>query len=100
MAKDKLTKSDLVNKIAADTGLSKVSVERTMASLQENIIQAVVDGKSVTLSNFVSFTPSVRNGRDEWVNPRNKKVMKVKEKTIVKAKPLKAFLDRVAGFKK
>lgn len=93
---DRLTKSRLVDEVAAKTGLTKVAVEKTITEVQNSIIEAVSDGKRVTLSNFVSFTPSIRKPR-KMLNPKTKKLMDVREKQIVKVSVLEHFEEKVSG---
>lgn len=94
MNEKRLTKSELVTQIASETGLTKADVRRVIGSMQENIIDAVSQGKRVTLTNFMSFVAETRNGR-QMVNPRTREEMFVKEHQIVRSTALKDFADRV-----
>lgn len=96
MATDRLTKSELVDEIAQGANLSKADARRAIAQLQESIINAVAEGKSVTLTRFVSFAPQVREER-EWTNPSTGESTTLPEKNLVKVTALASFKDRVAG---
>jgi DNA-binding protein HU-beta len=59
-----MTKSDLVAKIAARSGVAKVDVERTLRSFEEVVQEAVAtDGEKVSIPGFVSFERVQRAGR-------------------------------------
>lgn len=95
MADDKLTKSDLVNEIADNTGLTKADVTRVLNQFQDSVIAGVSDGKKVSLSKFITLAPAVRAART-MKNPQTGEDLKVPEKRVVKVKALKSFNDAVA----
>lgn len=89
-----VTKADLVSHIAGETGLKKVEVERTLASLTGAIKQSLEDGKKVTLVGFGTFLVaehSTRMGRD----PRTKQPIQIPASKKVKFKPGKAMKTAV-----
>ena len=89
---ESLRKADLIDAVAAKADLSKADVGRALAAIQETIIEAVADGKKVSLTGFVSFDPIVqaaRNGR----NPRTGEELFIPERRSVRVRPLKAFKD-------
>lgn len=98
MTNDRLTKSELVDDIAKETGLTKVDVRKVIAELQESIIAAVANGQAVTLTRFMSFTPHVRE-EAPWTNPATGEKTTIDEKQIVKLSALAYFKDRVADRK-
>lgn len=89
---ESLRKSDLIVQVAEKAGISKADAGRAIEALQETIIDAVANGKKVTLTGFVSFDPSIqsaRNGR----NPRTGEELFIPERKSVRVRPLKAFKE-------
>lgn len=95
MTADRLTKSELVDELADETGLTKVDVRKVLTQLQESVITAVADGRSVTLTRFMSFTPQLRE-ESPWTNPGTGEKTVIPEKQIVKLTALENFKERVA----
>jgi DNA-binding protein HU-beta len=93
MAKS-ITKADLVNSIAGDTGLKKVEAERALKATISAIQSALVGGKKVTLVGFGTFSVShraARMGRD----PQSKKPIQIPASNSIKFKPGKAMKEAV-----
>lgn len=93
-----LAKAELIKQVAEDTGETKAAVERIINSLQENIIDAVADGKEIRLTNFASFSPETRSAR-VIKNPHTKEEISVPEMRVAKIKPLSKFRERVSSKK-
>jgi len=91
---DLLKKEELVAAIAEETNLTKADVTRVLASLQENITKAVVDGKQVKLPGFLAFEARTNAART-MRNPSTGEPIQVAEKKVVKVRPLTAFADTV-----
>ena len=65
-----MTKSDLIDALAADTGLTKADGDRFLKSFTSNVEKALKRGDSLTLIGFGTFSVSHRaahTGR----NPQN-----------------------------
>ncbi len=93
MAKS-VTKADLVNSIAGETGLKKVEAERALKATISAIQAALVGGQKVTLVGFGTFSVShraARMGRD----PQTKKPIQIPASNSVKFKPGKAMKEAV-----
>ena len=50
-----MTKADIVNEIAKNTGIEKVTVQKTVEALMETIKHSMVTGNNVYLRGFGSF---------------------------------------------
>ena len=65
-----MTKSDLIDALAADTGLSKSDADRFLKSFTSNVEKALKRGDSLTLIGFGTFSVSNRAARTGR-NPQN-----------------------------
>ncbi|MBO7202320.1 MAG: integration host factor subunit beta, partial [Paludibacteraceae bacterium] len=55
-----MTKADIVNEIAKETGIDKLTVLKTVESFMENIKDSLSQGKNVYLRGFGSFVVKER----------------------------------------
>lgn len=58
-----MNKSDLVDAIAADCGISKASANSALDSFMENVAKALEGGDTVSLVGFGTFNVSQRQAR-------------------------------------
>ena len=65
-----MTKSDLIDALAADTGLSKADSDRFLKSFTSSVEKALKRGDSLTLIGFGTFSVSNRAARTGR-NPQN-----------------------------
>lgn len=91
-----INKLELVNELAERLGVSKVEAERNLTTLQEIIVENVVEGNEVKLSGFIHLYPTTQKARTVK-NPSNGEEIEVPEKTTVRARVLGKFKDRVSG---
>lgn len=90
-----MTKVELVAKIAADAGLTKVQAEKALNCFIAATTAAIKGGDKVTLVGFGTFsavTRAARTGR----NPQTGKAIKIAAKTNGKFTPGKALKDLTA----
>jgi len=80
-----MNKSELVNAIAADSGLTKAASEKALNSIMGAITGAVKKGDRVSLVGFGSFSVSQRSARTGR-NPQTGKEIKIPAKKVVKFK--------------
>jgi DNA-binding protein HU-beta len=90
-----MTKTDLVDQMAQDAGISKVAAGAALESLVDSITKALKkkNGK-VTLVGFGTFSKShrkARNGR----NPQTGETIKIKAGNVVKFKAGKKLKEAV-----
>jgi len=89
-----VTKSDLVNTIAANSGLKKNEAEKALKATLDAVQAALVAGDKVTLIGFGTFSVTeraARTGRD----PQTKQPIQIPASKSVKFKPGKAVKDAV-----
>ena len=65
-----MTKADLIDALAADTGLTKADADRFLKSFTSNVEKALKRGDSLTLIGFGTFSVSNRSARTGR-NPQN-----------------------------
>jgi DNA-binding protein HU-beta len=89
-----MNKTDLVDSIAKDTSLAKVSVEAVLNAALDTIKRSVKKGDDVTLVGFGTFTKSKRKAR-AGRNPQTGKEIKIPAMTVPRFRPGKEFKDAV-----
>ncbi|OGQ98002.1 MAG: DNA-binding protein [Deltaproteobacteria bacterium RIFOXYD12_FULL_57_12] len=80
-----MNKGDLVNKVAAEGGISKTDAERAVNGVLGVITGALATGDKVALLGFGTFAVSERAAR-EGRNPRTGKAIKIPARKVVKFK--------------
>lgn len=90
-----INRTDIVEKVAIVTGLSKKNVEAVIRAFEDTVKLSVADGEDVNLSGFVKlFTKDV--AARERVIPSTKETKLCPAHKTVKVKVLKAFKDCIA----
>ncbi len=90
-----MNKAELVEKVAADTGLSKAASKGALEAFVNNIQLTLKKGLSVVLTGFGTFTVVKRKGRS-GINPATGKKMNIPAKRVPKFRPGKELKDMVA----
>ena len=80
-----MNKKELIEKIAAGAGLTKVDAKKALDATLKAIKEAVVAGDKVALIGFGTFSVAERPAR-EGINPRTKEKIKIDAKKVVKFK--------------
>lgn len=90
-----MTKAELVDKMAKDSGISKVAAAAALNSFMEGIAKALKkkDGK-VTLVGFGTFLKVRRKAR-KGRNPQTGDPIKIKACNVVKFKPGKKLKESI-----
>jgi DNA-binding protein HU-beta len=91
-----VNKSQLVDKIVADTALGKREVEKVMGAFIENVQQSVKKGEKVSLPGFGGWSQTQRKARTAR-NPRTGAAVKVPAGKGVKFTVGATFKDIVAA---
>ncbi len=81
-----MNKSELVDAIAADSGLSKADAQRAVSSFVTVVGDALKKDDRVALVGFGSFSITKRAER-KGRNPQTGKEITIKAKNVVKFKP-------------
>ena len=89
-----MNKSELVEKIAAGAGLSKVDSKKALEATIAAIKDALVAGDKVALVGFGTFSVSERPAR-EGINPATKEKISIAAKKVAKFKPGAELADAI-----
>lgn len=91
---EKLTKKDIINNIAEQTGYTKKDITEIVNSTLSQVNDALVSGKEVDLAGFGKFSISERAAR-QGINPLTKEKITIAASKGVKFKVAKALKDAV-----
>jgi DNA-binding protein HU-beta len=80
-----MNKSELIDAMAADAGISKAASKSALESLMNNVEKALKKGDRVSLVGFGSWSVSKRAARDGR-NPQTGATIKIAAKNVVKFK--------------
>jgi DNA-binding protein HU-beta len=80
-----MNKGDLIDKIAADAGITKASAGDALNSFMNAVKSTLQKGNKVTLVGFGTFSVSKRSARTGR-NPQTGKEIKIAAKTVAKFK--------------
>jgi DNA-binding protein HU-beta len=80
-----MNKTDLIDAMAADAGISKAAAKKALDSFVNNVSGSLKKGDRVSLVGFGSFSVSKRSAR-EGRNPQTGATIKIKAKQVVKFK--------------
>ena len=80
-----MNKTELVEKIAASAGLSKVDAKKALDAAVAAIKDALVAGDKVQLVGFCTFSVNERPAR-EGINPATKEKIQIAAKKVAKFK--------------
>lgn len=80
-----MNKSELIDAMAADAGISKAAAKAALESMLKNVAGALNKGGRVSLVGFGSWSVSNRAARDGR-NPQTGATIKIAAKKVVKFK--------------
>jgi len=80
-----MNKTELVEKIAAGAGITKVDAKKALEAAVAAVKDALVAGDKVSLIGFGTFGINERPAR-EGINPSNKEKITIAAKKVVKFK--------------
>lgn len=80
-----MNKSDLIDAMAADAGITKAAAKKALESFLGNVEKSLKKGNRVSLVGFGSWSVSKRAAR-EGRNPQTGKTIKIAAKNVVKFK--------------
>jgi DNA-binding protein HU-beta len=89
-----MTKADIVNEIAKNTGIEKVTVQKTVEALMDTIKHSMVTGNNVYLRGFGSFIVKKRAKKTARNISRNTTII-IPAHNIPAFKPAKSFITKV-----
>ncbi|KAA6341777.1 DNA-binding protein HU-beta [termite gut metagenome] len=80
-----MNKTELVNAIAAESGLSKVDSKKALDAFISSVSTTLKSGDKVVLVGFGSFSVAQRQART-GINPSTQKPIQIPAKKVVKFK--------------
>ena len=89
-----MNKTELIEKIAAGSGLSKADSKKALDATVAAIKDALVAGDKVSLVGFGTFSVNERPAR-EGINPATKEKIQIAAKKVIKFKPGTELNDAV-----
>ena len=89
-----MNKQELINAIAAQTGTGVAATTETVDQMLATVFQQVVDGNTVQLIGFGSFSTSARAARSGR-NPKTGEPLEIPAVKTVKFTASKSFKDSV-----
>jgi DNA-binding protein HU-beta len=89
-----MTKADIVNEISKNTGIEKVTVQKTVEAFMESVKDSLTSGKNVYLRGFGSFIVKKRAEKTARNISKNTTII-IPEHTIPAFKPAKTFVAQV-----
>ena len=89
-----MQKSDLIEKIAGEAGISKAAADRALSALLNNITKAMKKGDRISLVGFGTFSISKRAARTGR-NPQTGAEIKIKAKKVPKFSAGKSLKEAV-----
>jgi integration host factor alpha subunit len=91
-----LTKIDIINLVAEDTGLSKVKAEEAVETIIATIKETLQQGESIILRRFGSFQVRSKNARIGR-NPKTGEEAPISARKVVRFKSGKHFKEAMNG---
>lgn len=89
-----MTKADIVDKVAAGTGLTKLETEAIIEGFFSTVIEALKDGRGIEIRGFGSYKVKKKNARNAR-NPKTGEKVFVDEHFVPTFKFSKEFKDIV-----
>ncbi len=89
-----MTKADIVNEIAKNTGIEKVTVQKSVEALMDTIKHSMVGGNNVYLRGFGSFIVKKRAKKTARNISKNTTII-IPAHNIPSFKPAKSFITKV-----
>ena len=90
-----MTKVELINAVAAKTGLTKKDSEKAVSAVFGTIAETLKAGDKVSLVGFGTFDVKTRAAR-EGINPRTKEKIQIAASKLPSFKAGKALKDQVS----
>jgi DNA-binding protein HU-beta len=89
-----MTKADIVNEISKNTGIEKVTVQKTVEAMMETVKSSLEKGNNVYLRGFGSFVIKKRAQKTAR-NISKQTTIIIPEHYIPSFKPSKSFVTKV-----
>jgi integration host factor subunit beta len=93
VAKDKLTKAEIVDNIAENSDVSKKEIQRIIDSFFSQVKGALLEDRVVEFRGFGTFEIRTRKGRERARNPKTGETVSVQNHGVVVFRPGKELKD-------
>jgi integration host factor subunit beta len=93
VAKDKLTKAEIVDNIAETSDVSKKEIQRIIDSFFAQVKGALLEDRVVEFRGFGTFEIRTRKGRERARNPKTGETVSVQNHGVVVFRPGKELKD-------
>jgi integration host factor subunit beta len=93
VAKDKLTKAEIVDNIAENSDVSKKEIQRIIDSFFAQVKGALLEDRVVEFRGFGTFEIRTRKGRERARNPKTGETVSVQNHGVVVFRPGKELKD-------
>lgn len=80
-----MTKTDLVNYMAEETGLTKADATRALDAMMSGVIKGLKESEKVALTGFLTFTAKEKEAK-KGRNPRTGEVVEIPARVAVTIK--------------
>ena len=94
-----MTKADIVNEVAKETGIEKIAVQNVIESFMESVKDSLAQDNNVYLRGFGSFIVKKRAKKTARNISKNTTLI-IPEHNIPSFKPAKVFMNKVKGSSK
>ena len=94
-----MTKADIINEVAKETGMEKVAVQRVIQEFMGSVKDSLAKGKNVYLRGFGSFVIKKRAKKTARNISKNITLI-IPAHNIPAFKPAKVFMSKVKGGRK
>ena len=89
-----MTKAELVAKVAAEAGITKIQATRCVNAFVEALTEALAKGERTALPGLGVFNVRERKAR-KGRNPRTGEVIKIPARKVVVFHPAKSLRERI-----
>lgn len=89
-----MNKADIINRVHATLGGTKVDAERAVETMLGCIVDSLMDGKEVSIAGLGIFSAKMRPAR-QGRNPRTGEAIQVPAMRVPKFRAAKALKDAV-----
>lgn len=89
-----MSKTELVNYIAEETGLTKADASRALEAVQNGVVKGLKENGKVTLTGFATFATKERAAR-EGRNPKTGEPLQIAACTTVSIKAGSKLKDAI-----
>ena len=89
-----MNKTEFINAVAEQSGLSKVDSKKAVEAFIQTISNEMKEGGKISLLGFGSFSTTEKAAR-KGVNPRTKEVIDIPARKVVKFKAGAELTDKI-----